>query len=61
MLKAVFNVILVNIHLPFQHKEEVQRVRGSIFFRFHMGKPPLSTQGCGPKLCFTSYFYETDI
>lgn len=49
--KAMFNVVLVNIHLPFQHKQEIQTVRGSLFFCFHMGKlKPYRGESGAPEL-----------
>ena len=55
--KAVFDVVLVNICLPFQHKQVVQTVGAWSHFCFHMGKAPLGTQSCVPQLCFTSTYH----
>lgn len=43
------------MHLPFQHRQVVRTVRARLIFCFYMGKAPLGTQSCGPKLCFHQY------
>lgn len=48
--KAVFDVGLVNIHLPFQHKTSGPNSGSLSHFCFYMGKALLGTQRCVPKL-----------
>lgn len=55
--KAVFDVVLVNTHLPFQHRQVVQTVGACLIPFFDMGKALLGTQTCVPKLCFASTYH----
>lgn len=53
--KAVFDVVLVNTHLPFQHRQVVQTVGACLILVFTWAL--LGTQSCMPKLCFTSTYH----
>lgn len=53
--KAAFNVVLVNIHLPFQHRQVVQTVRDCLIFVFIWARLHSALRAVGPNFALPAY------